>query len=102
MEKGKFRLVEAFIWNSLFVSVNSECEDLECFKDDSGYVLVDGEEGDYGIVKYYDVDNKQLLAIENVCQDSMDYMFTQYGVSVLTVYALNYFKQRIQEITPLD
>ncbi len=57
--------------------------------DDSQYTVVDGEEGDYGLIKYYHV---QTIERRKVCEfvnkggDNKDYIFTKYGVDLFTPF----------------
>lgn len=75
-------LFEHFCSNlGIFISTNEFYDkfgdiESELKKDDSDYVIVDGEEGDYGIIKYYTNDGF-LFAIEiNRGGDDIDVEFT--------------------------
>ena len=60
-----------------------EDEDLQLTPDYSQFNVVDGEEGDYGIIHYYDP-SERLFAIKTVYGgDSEDLKFTPYGESVM-------------------
>lgn len=52
-------------------------------KDSTGYVYVDGEEGDHGDILYTDADGKLIATHRIYGGDSDEYFFTEYGCDVL-------------------
>lgn len=62
-------------------------------KDSSGYVYVDGEEGDYGVVRYYCPITKELVATHTIHGgDNEEYEFTEYGKKLLGHLVLSAMK----------
>lgn len=56
----------------------------EYVEDTSEFVVVDGEEGDYGKIKYFDKNNNELVAVKTVHGgDREDIEFTTYGKCLL-------------------
>lgn len=72
-------------------------EDIPYLTDDTDYVIVDGEEGDYGTIRYLDAGGS-LLGVK-VCAggDAYDFMFTTFGVEKLTPMAKKWFDEKIEE-----
>ena len=63
----------------------------------SEMVNVDGEEGDYGIVKYYS-ENGALLATKHIHGgDDEDIEFTEYGKKIMKEKVLEILDKRISE-----
>jgi len=71
--------------------------DLELKADNSEFTVVDGEEGDYRIIKYMDKDNK-LVAIKTVeGGDNESTEVTSYGKIVIAMKLSTTFKQLLQK-----
>lgn len=83
--------------------LDSEVHDIDSKADYKDFVSVDGEEGDYGIVRYYDKTNNQLLAVRTIHGgDSEDTEFTQYGASLLQDKALHLMREKFKNINFTD
>lgn len=75
-----------------------EVEDIEHTVNHKDFIIVDGEEGDYGIVRYYDL-NGSLLAVKTVSGgDDYDVAFTELCFQKLTPLAEKWMKIKIDEI----
>jgi hypothetical protein len=71
-----------------------EDTDLGLTSDHSEFVFVDGEEGDYGNVKYSD--DKGLVAVKKVYGgDSEELELTEYGKTVVAAKMMELFKQTL-------
>lgn len=71
-------------------------EEVELLTDFEDFTVVDGEEGDYGIIKYLDT-NYNLLAIKNVYGGyEYDYEFTDYCKELLEPRILDIVKYKIE------
>lgn len=69
-------------------------DDIPNTSDDSEFTVVDGEEGDYGLIKYSDAGG--LLAIRKVeGGDSEETYFTKYAVTKLTPLAKKWINEKI-------
>lgn len=70
-----------------------ENSEIKLIRDDSEFVVVDGEEGDYGTLRYFDTDN-QLIAtrvIESGDEDNIE--FTPHGKNIISMHLESLFKQ---------
>lgn len=71
-----------------------EDTDLGLTSDHSEFVFVDGEEGDYGNVKYSD--DKGLVAVKKIYGgDNEELELTEYGKTVVAAKMLEIFKQTV-------
>jgi hypothetical protein len=74
-----------------------EDAELGLVADNSGYVYVDGEEGDHGVVRYHDA-NGHLVAVKTIHGgDSEDYALTPHGAVFVKQLLLNLFSRVIEE-----
>ena len=73
-------------------------EDIDYVCDDSQFVAVDGEEGDYGIIKYHSKSN-ELIAVRTIRGgDDEDTEFTEFGKNLLAPLAIDMLKEKIQKL----
>jgi hypothetical protein len=71
-------------------------EDYPHTTDSSEFVVVDGEEGDYGLIKYSDQGG--LIAVKKVDGgDSEETYFTQYGVDKLIPLVKKWLDEKIKD-----
>lgn len=90
-------------WEELFVytdKIRRHITDTEmtCDVDDSEYVFVDGEEGDYGKVKYHNTDGR-LIAVRIIHGgDDEDITFTMEGKEILKEQLREAFERMLSEI----
>ncbi len=83
-----FDLTAEFM-NQLGFNPVKEYEPIKYNSDYSEFIVVDGEEGDYGVIKHFP-ENKILLAITIVNGgDDEDTQFTQYGKALCTATVIN-------------
>lgn len=76
-------------------------EDILHTVDHSEFIIVDGEEGDYGLVKYWD--ENDLLAIRKVSGgDIEETFFTKMGKSKLSELAKKWLNITIEKIYHSD
>lgn len=69
------------IANRMYSAVDQDPS--EFIEDDSEFVCVDGEEGDYGVIKYSDTEG-HLVAIRTIYGgDREDVEFTDYGKALM-------------------
>jgi hypothetical protein len=74
-----------------------ERHDLQLEADHTDFVYVDGEEGDFGIIRYKDATG-QVVAIKNIHGgDSEDLELTDYGRPLVAKLILGLFKQTLAE-----
>ena len=74
-----------------------DCDDVEYEIDQSGYNFVDGEEGDFGTLKYYDANG--IIAVKTIYGgDEEEVEFTSYGMSLLTPKAVLLFQKRVDAL----
>lgn len=70
---------------------------LELKTDISEFTIVDGEEGDHGIIKYLDADNN-VVAIKNVEAGDNEYIeVTEYGKPIIIMKMNNIFTQMLKD-----
>lgn len=87
-------LVESFC-DEIRLYTYRDIEDIDYTTDQSEFEVVDGEEGDNGIIKYYSLSG-DLLAVKTVYGgDSEDIEFTEIGKNILKVKALEIFNKNI-------
>lgn len=90
-------LVESFC-DEIRLYTYRDIEDIDYTTDYSEFEVVDGEEGDNGIIKYYNLSG-DLLAIKTVYSgDSEDIEFTEIGKNILKVKALEIFNKNIESL----
>lgn len=90
-------LLEEFC-NQIGLINHLEIEDINYTTDTSELNYVDGEEGDYGVIKYYSIDG-DLIAVENIYGGDMEELeFTSYGKDLLKDKALNIFYNNVDNI----
>jgi len=90
-------LLEEFC-KEIGLRVPMDIEDLDYTTDTSEFNIVDGEEGDNGIIKYYTIDG-DLLAIKTVYGgDSEEVEFTHWGKDMLKEKALDIFYNNVESI----
>lgn len=74
-----------------------DVEDIDYKIDLTDFNSVDGEEGDNGIIRYYDLEDGELLAIKTVHGgDDEDIEFTHLGRDILQDKALDVFYDNIE------
>lgn len=93
-------LVQEF-WDALlYDNLNRALLDesfIEFTEDHSGYVYVDGEEGDYGEVKYLCKSTGNLIATKIFHGgDDNEMEFTEYGYDLLTPIAMKIFADALK------
>lgn len=72
------------VQSNLYSKITSADIDKQLTIDDSQFVVVDGEEGDYGIYKYFH--NTELVAKRTIYGgDVEDTEFTEYGKTFLKI-----------------
>jgi len=73
-------------------------EDIDYVCDDSQFVSVDGEEADYGVIKYYTKSN-ELIAIKTIRGgDDEDTEFTEFGKNFISPLAIDLLKEKIKSL----
>jgi hypothetical protein len=73
-------------------------EDIDYTVDNSGFTVVDGEEGDYGIIKYLSKNN-ELIAIHHIYGgDSEDIEFTELGKALLRNKVIEIINYKIEKL----
>lgn len=70
-------------------------ENLGLTKDASEYVYVDGEEGDYGIIRYLDSDNKLVLVKLIFGGDKEDCKLTNHGKQLIKQHLFKSLEETI-------
>jgi hypothetical protein len=94
-------LLENFCYE-IGLRVPMDIEDIEYTTDRSQFNIVDGEEGDNGVIKYYSLDG-DLLAVRTVYGgDSEEIEFTHWGKDLLKEKALNLFYDNVENIDMYD
>lgn len=87
-------LLWQFCWDTLGISLGNYI-DAPYHKDSSEMVVVDGEEGDHGKVKY--IWEGQLLAIETVHGgDNSEFAYTPYGFEFLSKIFLDQTNRKLE------
>lgn len=72
--------------------------EFDCIEDSSEFVFVDGEEGDYGVIKYF-TPKGNLLAIKTVEGGDSEFTeFTEFGKNFLKQKILNIFLDNYEKI----
>ncbi len=71
---------------------------LQYSTDNSGFVVVDGEEGDHGIVKYIGPDGVLLATKTVLGGDSEEFEFTAVGKEVLQEMFFQMMQKRIRNM----
>lgn len=90
-------LLEEFC-NEIGLRVPVNIKDVEYRTDMTGFNIVDGEEGDNGIIKYFSSD-ELLLAIKiNYGGDHSEIEFTNTGVELLKKEVLRFLNKSINDI----
>jgi hypothetical protein len=88
-------LLEEFL-AQLGIYVEEPQDDIPHTSDYSEFVYVDGEEGDYGIVKYY---GETLLAVRFIEGGDMEHTkFTAYAKEILAVKAKCWLEKEISSL----
>lgn len=71
----------------LNMSLDAVFEEVDIFKnltmDDSEYECVDGEEGDYGTIRYFNSKNQLVVTFINNGGDDVDYELTALGKRIV-------------------
>jgi hypothetical protein len=76
-----------------------EYDEIEYRSDYSDFTVVDGEEGDYGIIKHYSLNSSLLVAITTIKGgDDEDTEFTKYGKELLGARAIEILRKSIENI----
>jgi regulation of enolase protein 1 (concanavalin A-like superfamily) len=57
--------------------------ELDLRVDNSGFVVVDGEEGDYGVTLYYDSANDLIATVTNHGGDDFDIEYSEKGKALM-------------------
>ena len=88
--------LESFLSNELFFfpHINVYDYEPEYVIDDSKYHVIDNEESDHGIKKYY-FDGELVAVWTNVGGDSDWYEFTESGIELFTKIARNIFEEQL-------
>jgi hypothetical protein len=74
-----------------------EKEDLGLAEDSSDYVVVDGEESDYGVIRYLDAGGK-VVAIKTIHGgDSEEWEVTEHGKTLIADKLLGLFRQSLSQ-----
>lgn len=85
--------------NQIGLSKPSDAIDIRYKIDDSDFVVLDGEEGDSGIIRYYSLDGK-LLAVRNVYGgDDEDTEFTSYAISLMKLMVQDILIEKFKQIS---
>lgn len=93
MSPLEFFLSYSLYYNNPFID---EYE-LDYEKDDSNYHIIDGEEGDYGIIKYFH-NNIHICDYVNCGGDSDYYEYTEEGQKHFKELALKIFNAHLETI----
>lgn len=88
-------LVEEFC-EEAGLRVPLDTEDIYFKADNSKFNVIDGEEGDYGVIEYYSLDER-LIAIKTVNGgDDSEIDFTKFGKDLLTGKAVEILIKNIK------
>jgi hypothetical protein len=88
-----------FVYNSFAFDLENQPDLNEFERDVSGYVYVDGEEGDYGVIKYTEKSTGKHVASRVIKGgDNEHYEFTAYGTALFADRLLKIMAERLEEV----
>ena len=89
-------LFETFLAEMGIYAIIPDDQDIKFTTDHSDFVVVDGEEGDHGIIRY--CDGNGIVAIHTVDGGASDHIqFTPHGVGVMIPLAEKWLNDRFTE-----
>lgn len=91
-------LLEAFCNEIGLCPKYYDIKDIKHTPDYSEFNVVDGEESDFGIVKYFDLDGTLLAKKIVHGGDDEDIEFTEYGISLLSPLAIEILNKNILKV----
>jgi len=75
-----------------------ESAELPCKEDRSGYIYVDGEEGDYGVIKYYAEQSGIHIATKVIEGGDVEWVeFTEYGATLMQNLLITYIMEWVKK-----
>jgi hypothetical protein len=88
-----------FVYSSFAFHLENQPDSDEFERDVSGYVYVDGEEGDHGAIKYNEKSTGKHVATKVIKGgDSEHYEFTAYGTALFADRLLKVVADRLEEV----
>lgn len=84
--------------NQIGVHCTNHDVDIDCILDSTNYNVIDGEEGDYGVIRYYTLDGN-LIATYTNCGGDLDYVeFTEFGKKLFTPLVMSVIELQLNKI----